>query len=147
MKKRIEVKDISRRERTPLAHLENEDLMPLPAPLESPAKDHAWTPLSAQAREKYECGLDDTCALNLPQPKSEAEERQLVERFLAGLDKLFTRENNWTFLAAPAAHHGALRPLPDLLGCLPHLRGQRRQRSVPAHLPRARSCAGSTSST
>ena len=98
MKNRTEVKDMSRRDRTPLAHLENEDLMPLPAPLESPAKDHSWTPLSAQAREKYECGLDDTCALNLPQPKSEAEEKQLVERFLAGLDKLFTRENNWTFL-------------------------------------------------
>ena len=34
--------------------------------------------------------------------------------------------------AAAASDHGALRPVPDLLGRLPHLRGQRPQRAVPA---------------
>ena len=72
--------------------------MPLPAPLENPEKDHAWTVLSGQCKTRYECGLDDTCAVNIPKPKTSEEEAQLVARFLSGLDKLFDKENNWTFL-------------------------------------------------
>jgi len=98
MTDRLGPEDMSREERQPLLHLENTDLMPLPLPLDDPAKDRPWAPLSAQAREKYACFLDDTCAVNVPQPKTPEEERALVEKFLAGLDKLFTRENNWTFL-------------------------------------------------
>ena len=37
-------------------------------------------------------------AVNIPQPKTREEEQELVRKFLSGLDKLFTRENNWTFL-------------------------------------------------
>ena len=98
MNKHIDLRDMSQSEREPLIHLENTDLMPLPAPLDGPEKDHAWTALSQQATDKYECGLDDTCALNLPQPKTPEEEKQLVGKFLSGLEKLFTKENNWTFL-------------------------------------------------
>jgi Fe-S oxidoreductase len=72
--------------------------MPLPRPLDDPAQDHDWAPLSAQVKEKYECSLDDTCAVNVPRPKNREEEQELVRKFLSGLDKLFTRENNWTFL-------------------------------------------------
>ena len=36
--------------------------------------------------------------LNLPNPQTPEEEQALVEQFLAGLEKLFSRENNWTFL-------------------------------------------------
>jgi len=92
------LRDLSRPDRTPLIHLENEDLMPLPALLESPAQDSPWTPLSNQCVDRYECGLDDTCAVNIPKPKTPEEEEQLVARFLSGLDKLFDKENNWTFL-------------------------------------------------
>ena len=92
------LRDLSRTDRAPLIHLENEDLMPLPAPLDNPSADRPWTPLSKQCVERYECGLDDTCAVNVPQPKSPEEEKQLVARFLSGLDKLFDKENNWTFL-------------------------------------------------
>lgn len=98
MSQRITPGDMAREERKPLIHLENTDLMPLPFPLEDPAKDHNWAPLSAQVTEGYECFLDDTCAVNVPQPKTKAEEDALVARFLSGLDKLFTRENNWAFL-------------------------------------------------
>ncbi len=42
--------------------------------------------------------LDEAHALSLPVPKTPDEERELVSRFLAGLEKLFSRENNWTFL-------------------------------------------------
>ncbi|MBI4875392.1 MAG: (Fe-S)-binding protein [Acidobacteria bacterium] len=97
-KNRTRLEDLASAERKPLVHLENEDLMPLPAPLDGPSKDHNWPPLPAQAREKFECLLDDTCALNLPRPKSKEEEDALVAKFLSGLDKLFVKENNWTFL-------------------------------------------------
>ncbi len=98
MKSPIELQDMSRRDRQPLTHVNNADLMPLPAPLDDPAAEHAWKTLSAQARENYECGLDDTCALSLPHPKTPEEEAVLVGKFLTGLEKLFSRENNWTFL-------------------------------------------------
>jgi len=98
MKPPVKLADMSRPDREPLVHLENGELMPLPAPLDDPAKDHAWRALSEQARQQYECGLDDTCVLSFPRPKTPAEERELVGKFLSGLDKLFSRENNWTFL-------------------------------------------------
>ncbi len=36
--------------------------------------------------------------MNIPQPKTKQEENALVAKFLSGLEKLFTKENNWTFL-------------------------------------------------
>ena len=63
-----------------------------------PRQAPAFKPLSAQIVEKYECLLDDTCAVNVPKPKTKAEEEELIRKFLAGLEKLFQRENNWTFL-------------------------------------------------
>jgi len=98
MKPKVTLHDMSREDRRALVQLTNDDLMPLPPPLDGPEKDRAWAPLSEQAKEKYECLLDDTCAVNIPRPKTKEEEEELVRKFLAGLDKLFSRENNWTFL-------------------------------------------------
>ncbi len=98
MSKFVDIHDMSREDSWPLTHVENADLMPLPAPLDSPEKDREWQPLSDKAREQYECGLDDTCALNLPKPKTKEEEEELVRKFLSGLDKLFLAKDNWTFL-------------------------------------------------
>lgn len=92
------VNDVSRPDREPLVNLENEDLMPLPAPLDGPSADQPWPVLSNRSRETCECGLDNTCAVNVPQPKSRDEEEKLIAQFLSGLEKLFSRENNWTFL-------------------------------------------------
>jgi len=41
---------------------------------------------------------DRYSALTLPQPKTPGEERALVDAFRSGLEKLFRREDNWTFL-------------------------------------------------
>ncbi len=98
MTDKLKLTDMSKPGRKPLAHVVNKDLMPLPYPLETPEKDHAWTALTEKVMGAVECGLDDTCALNIPQPKTKEEEEELVKKFLAGLDKLFTKENNWTFL-------------------------------------------------
>jgi Fe-S oxidoreductase len=80
-----------------LAHLDEGSLVPLPPPYDT-WTEKPFTPLSAAAREKYECSLDDTCALSLPRPASQAEQDELVRKFLSGLDKLFSDNNNWTFL-------------------------------------------------
>src|SRR3974390_1665099 len=70
MKPNLDLKDMSRPDHRPLIHVENSDLMPLPAPLDNPAADHAGKTLTAQATERYECALDDTCVLSLPRPQS-----------------------------------------------------------------------------
>jgi len=97
MRKRIKVEDISKPS-SKLAELRKEDFMPLPAPFEKTESMPDFAPLSETAREKYEASLDDTIALSLPKPKSKQEEDELVEKFLSGMQKLFTKENNWTFL-------------------------------------------------
>jgi Fe-S oxidoreductase len=97
-KKNLKLSEMSREDGQPLVHLDGKDLMPLPAPLNDPAQLPAFQPLSAQAAERYEGILDDTCAVFVPKPKSKEEEQALIGKFLAGLEKLFQRENNWTFL-------------------------------------------------
>ncbi|MGE5361290.1 MAG: (Fe-S)-binding protein [Bacteroidales bacterium] len=93
----VKLSDMGRRSSEALLHLDNGQLMPLPEPFDD-ATERAWKPLAGQARANYECSLDDTIALSIPKPSNEEAERALVRQFLAGLDKLFTRENNWTFL-------------------------------------------------
>jgi Fe-S oxidoreductase len=98
VKKNLELSDMSRQEREPLAHQDPKDLKRLPPPFDDPEDEHPWKLLPKQTQEDFECLLDDTCAVSIPKPKSPEEERQLVAKFLSGLQKLFTRENNWTFL-------------------------------------------------
>jgi len=95
-KKPARLSDMSRPDRQPLVHLEPGDLMPLP--MDGPGRDPAISPLPPKVTETYECLLDDTCVALIPRPKTKDEEHELVGRFLAGLEKLFQRENNWTFL-------------------------------------------------
>lgn len=79
-------------------HVPNEELLPLPAPLDDPALEKPWTPISDETRAKYEASLDDTMLLNIPKPKDEAEEKEWVAKFLSGVSKLFDEANNWPFL-------------------------------------------------
>jgi len=78
-----------------LAHMAIDELMPLPKPLDEGEPE--WKPIREQAIQDYETSLDDTLVLNIPKPKSKQEERELVNRFLTGMEKLFQKENNWTF--------------------------------------------------
>jgi Fe-S oxidoreductase len=98
MNKDLELSDMSRPEREPLIHQEPKDLKRLPAPFDNSDQEPSWKPLPKQIQESFECLLDDTCAVSIPKPKSPEEERELVAKFLSGLEKLFTKENNWTFL-------------------------------------------------
>ena len=96
-KRRIKINDISKPS-PKLTELRKEDFMPLPPPFEKPESTPDFAPLGERAREQYEASLDDTLAVSIPKPKSKQEEDELVAKFLSGLQKLFTKENNWTFL-------------------------------------------------
>jgi Fe-S oxidoreductase len=92
-KKRVKIEDISKPSEK-LSELRQEDFKPFPVPLDTPD----FPPLSEKAREDFESSLDDTIALSLPKPKTKKEEDELVAKFLSGMEKLFSKENNWTFL-------------------------------------------------
>ena len=93
-KKRVSLNDVGKNSGQ-LTHIDPEDLMPLPTPLDRREPD--WKPLSETARTKYEATLDDTLILNIPKPQTKQEERELVNKFLTGLEKLFDKHNNWGF--------------------------------------------------
>jgi Fe-S oxidoreductase len=94
--KKLRIQDLSKGE-GPIAHIEPEDQIPLPPPFNKPEEEPPLKPLSDKAKESFEC-LDDTIAVSIPKPASKEEEERLVGLFLSGLKKLFTVENNWTFL-------------------------------------------------
>jgi len=78
-----------------LVDIKNEELMPLPKPLENDEPE--WKELKEQARENYESSLDNTLVLNIPRPRSRHEEQELVRKFLYGLEKLVNKYDNWGF--------------------------------------------------
>ncbi len=92
----IRLRDMAKQDSEALFDVPESSLMAMPAGLAGPEK--TWKPLSDSIRSACECGLDNTCALSLPKPATREEEEKLVGKFVAGLQKLFTKENNWTFL-------------------------------------------------
>ena len=80
-----------------LCHIEPDELSPLPEPYED-FNQVDIPPLNPEKVKHLETSLDDTIAIGIPKPASREEEEALVRRFLAGLKKLFEKENNWTFL-------------------------------------------------
>jgi Fe-S oxidoreductase len=94
VKKRTGIRDIGK-ESDKLGRVQIADLMPIGTDWGEPP----WTPLSPQTTSTYACLLDDTQVLPIPNPKNKEEEDMLVAKFLAGMQKLFERENNWTFLS------------------------------------------------
>ena len=93
-KKQIKINDISK-DTENLTSVAVDDLMPLPWDFE----DKEWSEIPEQTKEQYACILDDTCILPIPRPKTKEEEEELVNKFINGMRKLFTKENNWTFLS------------------------------------------------
>jgi len=94
---KLTLKDISKPSGQ-LAELNPEEFMKLPCPYDTPESQPSLKPLTDAVREKYECDLDGYMAIKIPRPKSKEEEEQLVHKFLDGLRKLLSKENNWTFL-------------------------------------------------
>ena len=96
-KKNFKIEDVSKA-KGQWSHIDVKELMPLPKPMDNPEDEPDWKPISDSAKEKYECGLDDTIILDIPKPANKEEEDKLVQKFLDGLAKLFSEENNWPFL-------------------------------------------------
>jgi Fe-S oxidoreductase len=74
-----------------------DDLLPLPPPYDT-WKDTEIPPLTPEQQARYETGADGVSGLRVPRPQNDEERDQAVARFLVGLRKLFSKENNWTFL-------------------------------------------------
>jgi Fe-S oxidoreductase len=94
MSKKLRVEDISENNEK-LTTVAVEDLKPIPLDFE----DAEWGKLPKELTQNYCCILDDVQVLPIPKPKTKEEEEELVNKFLSGMRKLFTKENNWTFLA------------------------------------------------
>lgn len=95
MTRRTSLSDLSRRDPAAIVRIDPAELAPLGP--ETPPAAHprpAAPPMTAAASVE----LDGTRALVLPNPETPEDERRLVEAFLSGLEKLFSREDNWTFL-------------------------------------------------
>ncbi len=97
MKKGVTVKDISQ-PTTQLIEIASEDLLKLPPPYDQPEREPPFKQLTEEQKLKYESSLDETLAIGIPKPKSKEEEEEFVKKFLSGLEKLLSKENNWTFL-------------------------------------------------
>ena len=93
--KNIKITDISKNSNI-LASVPNADLMELPS---WDVEEKEWAELPEEIREKYACILDDVNILPIPNPKTPQEEEDLVNKFINGMRKSFTKENNWTFLS------------------------------------------------
>ena len=77
--------------------LDSKQLAKLPYPYED-WEDSSIPELSDEKKKNYEHSLDGVVNLPFPIPETEAGKEELVAKFLVGLKKLFTKENNWTFL-------------------------------------------------
>ena len=53
-----------------------------------------WKPVTDEQKAKVACILDEVCVLNIPKPQTPQEEEELVNRFLDGMRKLFSKENH-----------------------------------------------------
>lgn len=95
--KQIKVKDISK-DIDQLAEIDPQKLVPLPHPYDKTEELPGFKRLKQEIVETQQTSLDGVLAVGIPRKVSEEEEKKYVEQFISGLNKLFTNENNWTFL-------------------------------------------------
>ncbi|MBW1806800.1 MAG: (Fe-S)-binding protein [Deltaproteobacteria bacterium] len=80
-----------------LVDLDVNDIPKLPPPYEDWV-DEPISEIPEEKAAKLETSLDGIVGVKIPIPKTDQEKEELVQKFLAGLEKLFSKENNWTFL-------------------------------------------------
>src|ERR1017187_1421982 len=81
-----------------LSQVPVQSLMPLPAPYDRIADLPPRKVLNQKVLDRIDTSLDGFSALGLARPQTPEEEHEFVERFLSGLEKLLSADNNWTFL-------------------------------------------------
>ena len=95
MKKNLDINDIASCPQGDLAEPSAGDLAPLPPPYD---EEPAWKRITDEQRGRLVCNLDGFIGMGLPRPESPEQERAYVEKFVAGLKKLLSRDDNWAFL-------------------------------------------------
>jgi Fe-S oxidoreductase len=90
------IKDISKPADQQLLKLDPKKFMKLPPPLEN--EDNTLQELTEDQFGRYEASLDGFSVLQMPRPETREEKEALIQKFLDGLRKLVTPEDNWTFL-------------------------------------------------
>ena len=81
----------------PLVELDPGEFMKLPHPYEH-WDDGKMEQLKEERKKRVESSLDGVSAIGLNKRVNPEEREKAVASFLEGLRKLFTKENNWTFL-------------------------------------------------
>ena len=95
-KKHISVRDISKKTER-LHTIDMAELEKLPYPYEG-WEDPPIPEVPESKLVDRDVSLDGIMNLNFPKPKTDKEKEEIVARFLVGLKKLLTAENNWPFL-------------------------------------------------
>jgi Fe-S oxidoreductase len=90
------IKDISRKS-DQLFTLDPKSLPKLPYPYED-WEDPPIPEVSEAKRKGKNLTLDGVLNIAVPEPETEEEKEKLVAKFLEGLKKLLSKENNWMFL-------------------------------------------------
>ena len=93
----IKIEDIAR-PADRLTEIVPERMVPLPPPYDGVDALPPRKRLTDRARANCDCSLDGFLAVGMTRPKTEEEEQQLIKRFIAGLDRLLSPDDNWAFL-------------------------------------------------
>ena len=101
MNKKLKIEDFSR-PGGQVTEIDPAELIPLPPPYDKMEKPPIRK-LTDEQRKRMDASLDGVVAIGLAPPASPEEEKAFIEKFLAGIEKLFSVEDNWTFLQ-PLVH-------------------------------------------
>jgi len=96
-KRKIKVKDISKGNE-PLIDIDPRELIPFPPPYDKIDEYPKIKKLGDDIKKEHDVNLDGFLIGGLPKPKDKNEEQKYIELFIGGIKKLFSKEDNWTFL-------------------------------------------------
>lgn len=96
-KNRLKIEDFSQGSGS-LIEVDGKDLLPLPSPYDSVDLEAFSNDFIKVQNQQFETCLDNVFAIGMSKPSTEEGKKELVNKFLSGLKKLFSKEDNWTFL-------------------------------------------------
>ncbi len=96
MSKNIRIKDFGKKA-DQLVNIDLSKIAKLPYPYEN-WEDPPYPEIPEAKKAKVDTSLDGVLNLGVAHPESEEEKERLVAKFLEGVKKLLTKENNWMFL-------------------------------------------------
>lgn len=81
-----------------LVELTPEQLVPLPYPYDKVSEEPPMKSLTPAQKESLESSLDGVSAIGIRKTDSVEEQEEYVKKFISGLKKLLSKEDNWEFL-------------------------------------------------